>query len=153
MPESIQSKEAHSNPSPFNISISRAALIGVIVLALFWLAYVSQASRTTLTGQRVYEMQQELERVKRENMQMEVDIAALTTPARIAERARALGLRPTTTSQIQYVVIRDYPIVNPTPMVEWSPIVNPATAPTAWDVWRARLGLAPNPRPSDLLSP
>ncbi len=154
MSEPIQRtiEQPQTNPVPFGLSGARVALIGVIVLAFFWAMYVRQASQTTLTGQRAYDIQQETDRIQRENMQLEIDIAALTAPARIAERARVLGLRPSLPSQIQYIVIKDFPTENPKPMISWgaAPIV--ARAASWLDTIRVNLGLLPRP-PTSLSGP
>ncbi|MBI5303118.1 MAG: cell division protein FtsL [Chloroflexi bacterium] len=144
MPEPIQRHDEQTNPNPFGLTSARLAMIGAIVLAFFWVMYVRQASQTTLTGQRAYEIQQETERIKRENMQLEIDIAALTAPARIAERARALGLRPTLPSQVQYMVIKDFPTENPQPLTSWQTL--PVARSTTWlEAVRVNLGLSPRP--------
>jgi len=149
MPELIQrtSEQTFILPKamPTGLTGARIAMIGVLVLAIFWALYVRQASQTTLTGQRVREIQLDIERIKRENMQLEIDIAALTAPVRIAERARALGLRPTLPSQVQYIVIKDFPTTNPPPLMAWSPLTTTART-TSWiDALRVNLGLLPRP--------
>lgn|SRR5574341_48526 len=82
-------------------------LVGLI--ALWGIVYLGLNSESAVTGQRVHDLQDKLDRVNRENAQLEYDIAALLQPSRMAERATALGLHPATISQTIYITVKNYP--------------------------------------------
>jgi cell division protein FtsL len=135
----------------FSFGTVRTLVLLIALFALVGLIYLGQSSQATLTGARMLELQGESERLKRENAQLEYEIAVLTTPAKIAERARAQGLRPATISQTIYVTVKDYPVTPPQP----APVVteSPTTPPTSdsfvvvlWNEVLTRLGLAPSGR-------
>ncbi len=116
-----------------------AALVGLV--ALLGMIYLGQSSQATVTGQRVLELQDRLEQTKRANAQIEYEIAMLTTPDKVAERARRLGFRPATVSQVIYLVVKDYPVAP----VKSQPALDGTPAPiNSWDAWwlaaLARLG-------------
>ena len=126
----------------------RLMIFCAAVVALFGVFYLGQASQTTLSGQHTHDLQLELDRVKRENMQLELDIAALTTPARMAERAQRLGLRPVTLAQTQYLIVKDYPPDNPKPVFTANGVI-PSPTPTFWNALLARVGLATTSRTAE----
>ncbi len=127
----------------FSFSQTRLLIWLVGVLALVGLIYLGQSSQAVVTGARVLELQAELERLQRTNAELEYEIATLTTPARLAERARALGLRPATMSQTIYIVVPDYPASSRlVRRVSASPVASPDfSSGTLWDDWLTRLGL------------
>lgn len=96
----------------WNFDLARTLLVLVGVIALVGLLYLAQSTQATLTGKRVVKLQERLEMLRRENAQLEYEIAVLAAPNRIAERAARLGLRPLTPAQAKYVVITDYPVVS-----------------------------------------
>ena len=122
----------------------RLLLLLVGVIALVGFVYLGQNGQATMTGRRAQDLAQQLEHIQRENAQLEVEIAQLTLPSRIADRARALGFRPATITQTVYVVVKNYP-VNPMPVV-----AAPATAAassseltTLWNDLLTWMGLPP----------
>lgn len=135
------------NPG-FNFSGARALLLLVGLIALLGMIYLTQSSQATMTGTRTIELQEKYERLRRENAQLEYEIAVLTTPDKIAERARRLGLRPATITQTTFLVVKNYPVVSAKPAQ-----VQAALAPTfsnsfelLWNELLARLGLLSNAR-------
>jgi hypothetical protein len=98
----------------FDSQISTASLRGLFLLiglvALIGLIYLGQSGQATMTGRRAQDLQDQLIRIRRENAQLEVDIAQLTLPARIADRAHIIGFRPATISQTVFVVVKNYPM-------------------------------------------
>ncbi len=136
-------------PQPKSIFTNvRLTIFCAAVIALFGVFYLGQVSQTTLTGQRTHDLQQELDRIKRENMQLELDIAALTTPVRMAERARLLGLSKVLLSQMQYLIVKNYPPENPKPVIDSNSVTSPST-PTMWNSLLARVGLASSSRTAE----
>lgn len=97
-----------------NFDLARTLLVLVGVIALVGLLYLAQSAQATLTGRRVVKLQERLEHLRRENAQLEYEIAVLAAPQRIAERAARLGLRPLTPAQAKYVVVTDYPVTSST---------------------------------------
>jgi cell division protein FtsB len=138
--------------SDFGFSIARALLLMVGLVALLGMIYLTQSSQATLTGTHTLELQDKLERLRRENMQLEYEIAVLTTPDRIARTATRLGLRPATITQTTFLVVKDYPVVSKSAPRN----VEPATAVTGsnpiellWNELLARLGLLPSARTAE----
>jgi cell division protein FtsB len=118
------------------------------LLVLLGMVYLWQSSQSTMTGQRALELQDKLERIRRENSQLEYEIATLTTPDKIAERARKLGLRPVAITQTTYTVFKNYSV---TPANPAGPNADTAEAGKSnnpigflWNELTARLGWGPN---------
>ncbi len=126
-------------------------LIGLVgVLVLLGIVYLAQSTQATLTGQRVQELRERLSRLNREIDQLEYDIAVLTTPAKIAERARAQGLRPATMTQTVYLTVKNYPVTPAQPPVVSQPSHAVQSNPSIVDLWNeflVRLGLRSGVRP------
>lgn len=130
--------------SDSNFSLARALVLLVGLVALLGLLYLTQSSQATLTGTRAVELQTRLERLRRENAQLEYEIAVLTAPDKLAERARRLGLRPATITQTMYIVVHDYPVLPSKPAsFARTPSAPPPPAdplPVLWNEWLTRLG-------------
>ena len=130
-------------------NIVRALILFAGLLALLGIIYLWQSSQSTLTGQRALELQDKLERLRRENAQLEYEIAALTTPDKIAEHARKLGLRPTTITQTTYAVLNNYSVAaaKPTTAIDGSLGATTADNPIGflWNELMVRLGLGSSP--------
>ncbi|MCX7837945.1 MAG: hypothetical protein N2559_00590 [Anaerolineae bacterium] len=131
-------KTTDAPKSLVDFDLARTLLILVGVIALVGLLYLAQSTHATLTGKRVVKLQQRLEMLRRENAQLEYEIAVLTAPHRIAERATRLGLRPLTPTQAKYIVITDYPAMfsaTPSAMTSTSP---PSALEVLLSRWRER---------------
>ena len=119
----------------FDSQISTGSLRGLLlllgVIALIGLIYLGQNGQATMTGRRAQDLQDQLARIQRENAQLEVDIAQLTLPTRIADRARVLGFHPATTAQTVFVVVKNYPVD-----------AKPASSPTVPDAAPSSLDVA-----------
>lgn len=134
-----------------NVSFSSVRTLSVLLglLILFGLVYVGQSTQATLNGQRVQDLQEKLDRLNRENAQLQYDIAVLNSPAKIAERARARGLHPATPSQMVFLTIKNYP----TAAKLSAPVTTALSASSTdsplastWNQILAWLGLTPSPR-------
>ncbi|MBI5029647.1 MAG: hypothetical protein HZB51_03915 [Chloroflexi bacterium] len=142
-----------SNPVSFSNVRTVIVLLGLLVLV--GLLYVGQSTQATLNGQRVQDLQARLDRLNRENAQLQYEIAAMTTPAKIADRARAQGLRPASPQQMVFITVKNYPVtakVAPVPKTN----VTPSSDSPLLNLWNeilARLGLAPSPRTVEATSP
>ncbi len=137
----VKTRNLNSQTTPANL---RGLLLLVGFVALFGFVYLGQNGQATMTGRRVQDLQEQLDRLKRENAQLEVEIAQLTLPAKIVERGKALGFRPATTTQTVFVIVKNYP-------VEPKPVAAPQTAAASspsdllnlWNDLLAWMGLTP----------
>jgi cell division protein FtsL len=137
--------------NPVSFSNLRTCILLLGLLALFGLIYVGQSTQATLGGQRVQDLQERLDRLNRENAQMQYEIAVLTTPAKIADRARALGLRPAAPAQMVFLTVKNYPgtLAKAAPSAAGktlAPLSADAPVAVGWNELIARLGLSPSPR-------
>ena len=81
--------------------LTLAALVGAI--------YLFQTSRIATTGRQVQLLQNELDRKKQENIELERDIAEAQSLDRLQEGAFELGFVPAKPGDVEYLVIPDYP--------------------------------------------
>lgn len=131
----------------FNFSVARALVLLVGVIALLGMLYLTQNSQAAMTGTRTLELQERLERLRRENVQLEYEIAVLTTPDKLAERARRLGLRPATITQTVFIAINNYPAASkPALPATLAPTTNAEPMELLWNELLARLGWLSNGR-------
>ena len=72
----------------------RGLFILVVVLTLMATLYLMLVSRTAARGRHIEQLQAELSRLRRENEQLEVEIAKEGTVSRLLERAAELGFVP-----------------------------------------------------------
>jgi len=122
----------------------RGLLLLVGLIALLGSVYLGQNGQATMTGRRAQDLQEQLDRIERENAQLEVEIAKLTLPSRVAERGKALGFRPATITQTVFIVVKNYP-------VDSKPAAPPVTAAPAsssgltalWNDLLTWIGLSP----------
>ncbi len=87
----------------------RLAVLILGLLALLGLTWLAINTQMVLVGLRVRDLEAKLDRVNHENAKLEYDIALLTQPKRIADRASVLGLRPATLGQTTYLSIKYTP--------------------------------------------
>lgn len=89
------------------VILALAALVGAI--------YVSQASRIAGAGRQVQLLQNRLDDLKRENAELERDIAEAQTLERLQQEAIRLGFVRAAPEDIEYVVVEGYPQATPPP--------------------------------------
>ncbi|MCA9982920.1 MAG: septum formation initiator family protein [Anaerolineales bacterium] len=84
---------------------------GVILIigALVGTLYVSQASRIAERGRTTQRLQFELENIKRENAELEREIAEAQSLELLAERAREEGFVRSLPEDIEFLVVDSYP--------------------------------------------
>jgi len=78
-----------------------AALLGTI--------YLSQASRIASSGRRMQILQSQLDTVKRDNADLEGNIASVQALDRLLVEAQNMGFRPADPAEIEYLVVPDFP--------------------------------------------
>lgn len=97
---------------------AQAALGWAIILvlaAVLGAIYLNQASRIATVGRRIQIKQLELEEIKRENSDLERNIAEAQSLERLQQRALQLGFQAAEGAEIEYIVIPDYPAATTAP--------------------------------------
>ncbi len=125
----------------FSLESARTWLLLVATITLVGIAYLGQATEATVTGQRVHDLQDRLDRIERQNAQLEYQIAALISPDKIEARAKALGLRPVMSNQVQFVNEKDYAVAASHSASAQSPGETASSASSGgwWDTLAAQL--------------
>ena len=130
--------------SQVSVGTLRSLLLLVGLVALLGLIFLGQNGQATLTGHRAQDLQTQLQRIQRENAQLEFEIAQLSMPSRIADRARALGFRPATLSQTVFVVVKNYPTESKPVAATTAPTPAPSNDLTMlWNNLLSFVGLTP----------
>ena len=119
----------------------------LVLAALLGTIYVSQASRIASVGRRVQLLQNELTELKRQNNELERDIAAAQALDRLQAEAIRLGFVEADPNDIEYIIVPDYPAAEeaPDPLETLpGPTAVPPPAETVreaiWLYLRGRLG-------------
>ncbi|MGD8586701.1 MAG: hypothetical protein PVH65_00295 [Chloroflexota bacterium] len=94
----------------WGVLLTLAALVGAI--------YLHQTSRIAESGRRVQILQNQLDKIKQENIELERDIAEAQSLERLQEGAINLGFTRASPGDVEYVVIPNYPEA---PSVEATP--------------------------------
>lgn len=90
-----------------NLDGSRYLLGVVVLLGLMSMIALVQTGVVATKGYAIVSLEGELTLLRRENSQLHMQQAAAHTFDVVRQRAQELGLRPTTTDQIRYVVIEE----------------------------------------------
>ncbi len=135
----------------------RTWLLVILTVILVGAVYMGQTRQAAITGQRVHDKQDQLERIMQENAQLEADIAVLMAPSRIEARARAMGLHLAGPDQIKYLTIKNYPAEPKPGSATGQSTALATTAPSSdlvswWNDLLARVGLQ-NPHTAEATSP
>ncbi len=99
------------------IVLGLAALLGTI--------YLSQASRIARSGRQMQLLQAQLETVKRDNADLERDVAAVQALDRLLAGAQNMGFRSAEPEDIEYLVVTNFPVSTqpgPTPQPTRLPV-------------------------------
>ena len=102
----------------FSVGQFRLPLITILALLLMGGMYSVVNTQITLTGQRVLDLQNRLERLSRENQELDLDLAKAKSFERIEPRARALGLRPIVPAQTTWLVVKNVPANPPVQTIQ-----------------------------------
>lgn len=87
-----------------------AALVGTI--------YLVQASSLAESGRRIQFLQFDLSDIKRENGELERQIAEAQALPNLQDRARSLGFYIAAPEEVEFIVVEEYPAVLPEPTPE-----------------------------------
>lgn len=98
------------------------AVLGISILLLLGSLYLSQVASFAITNREIEELIVQRDELKYRNEQLRAEIAQYRTVPQLSERAMAIGFRPATNDDIDYVVIAGY-----------SPLPKPALAAAAWE--------------------
>lgn len=82
----------------------------LLLVALLGAIYLSQASSIAAVGRRVQSLQNRLEDLKRENSELERQIAEAQSLERLEEEALRLGFAQASSAEIEYVIVPNYPV-------------------------------------------
>ena len=85
----------------WSILLTLAALVGAI--------YLYQTSRIATAGRHVQILQNQLDRIKQENIELERDIAEAQALDRLQQDAVELGFARSGPSEVEYLVVPDFP--------------------------------------------
>ncbi len=113
------------------LSEAQAALgwgVILILIALLGTVYLRQSSHTATIGRRVQILQDDLDRLKLENADIERRIAEAQSLERLQNRALTLGFQPAHPDDVEYLVVPNYPTETAEPMTILNP---PQPTPTA----------------------
>lgn len=112
----------------WKLSEAQAALgwaVITLLAAVVGTIYLVQASTIAEAGRRVQLYQFELADLKRENGQIERQIAEAQALDRLQQDALRLGFVKANPEAILYIVVTDYPNTRPTPVPEPIPLPEP----------------------------
>jgi cell division protein FtsB len=131
-------------------------LLGLgVLIAVLGFIYLGQNGQATLTGRRTQELQERLSRLRRENAQLEAEIAQYRNPKRLADRATALGMHPATISETLYLVVKNYPVESRT-AAQVAPSPQSSSSSDLASLWNqlvALFGLTPAARTAEAKGP
>jgi cell division protein FtsL len=85
----------------WGVLLTLAALVGAI--------YLYQTSRIATTGRQVQLLQGDLDTIKQENIELERDIAEAQSLDRLQSEAIIMGFTRSNPSDVEYLVIPNYP--------------------------------------------
>jgi hypothetical protein len=83
-------------------------ILGVILTLIFGGVYLSQIANYATTNREIEALIEQRDRLERENESLRAQIAQLQTVPRLLERATALGFRPATAADIEYLMVDGY---------------------------------------------
>jgi hypothetical protein len=113
-----------------------AAGWGVIIIlgALLGAIYLNQTSKIATIGRRVQAEQNDLDEIKRQNAELERLVAEAQSLERLNSEAQRLGFVPSTPSDIDFIVIPNYPTEPMPEKVEEQSVEEvPSSPETIWE--------------------
>ena len=113
-----------SKQAPWRIHIRSASgtIMWILVLLVIGGVYLAVNSKMARTGREVLDLESVRTELRRTNAELTSELAALTAPNRLEELAAAMGFRPATQDEVEYVFVEGYqpeaPFIAPRP-VSW----------------------------------
>jgi hypothetical protein len=83
-------------------------ILGVVITLIFGGAYLTQIANFATINREIEALIEQRDRLERENESHRADIAQFQTVPRLLQRAQALGFRPATSADIEYIVVNGY---------------------------------------------
>ena len=84
------------------------AILGVAILLILGSLYLSQVASFAITNRQIKELIRQRDDLKRQNERLIGEIASFRTVPRLFARAEAIGFRPATNADIDYILIDGY---------------------------------------------
>ncbi len=83
-------------------------LVGVMLLGLVAGLYLNVSARAAITGREIQSLEAEIAANKRDNADLQTQIATLLSNQSLSQRARALGFEPVKREDVEYIVVPGY---------------------------------------------
>ena len=84
------------------------AILGVAILLILGSLYLSQVASFAITNRQIEDLIRQRDELKRQNEALIGEIASYRTVPRLFARAEALGFRPASNDDIDYILIDGY---------------------------------------------
>lgn len=84
------------------------AILGVAILLILGSLYLSQVASFAITNRQIEDLISRRDELKRQNERLVGEIASFRTVPRLFARAEAIGFRPATNADIDYILIEGY---------------------------------------------
>ena len=84
------------------------AILGVAILLILGSLYLSQVASFAITNRQIEDLIRQRDELKRQNEALIGEIASYRTVPRLFARAEAIGFRPATNADIDYILIDGY---------------------------------------------
>lgn len=103
-------------------------LIGLFLLIVAFVGlvagiYLNVTARAATVGREIFDLQNQIDEIERENENLRAQLAELTSSARMAQRAQSMGFYPVTPDETLYLVVPGYEARKPL-------VLAPARQPT-----------------------
>jgi len=105
-----------------------AFLLFVIGTAMIAALYLDVTARAAVAGREIQELRFEITAIQRANADLETRLARLTSTAEMQRRAIALGYRPVTPGELDYVAVPGYVAPEPTILLAAEDVTVPQQA-------------------------
>ena len=105
-----------------------AFLLFVIGTAMIAALYLDVTARAAVAGREIQELRFEITAIQRANADLETRLAKLTSTAEMQRRAIALGYRPVTPGELDYVAVPGYVAPEPTILLAAEDVTVPQQA-------------------------
>lgn len=83
-------------------------LAGIMILGLVAGLYLNVSARAAITGREIQSLEAEIAANKRDNADLQTQIAVLLSNQSLSQRARALGFEPVKRDDVEYILVPGY---------------------------------------------